>query len=402
MIRQLRTGLFWIHFCLGVASGLFILNMAISGILISYERQILDFAEQAQRQVKTPGPQPLDIETLINRVRQSYPDKRLNGIVVYSDPAASVQFTFGRNDEVLYVDGYTGGVLGQGHRALRDFFRLVTGWHRWLALEGTQRPIGKAVTGAVSLTFFSLWLSGLVLWLPLKWSRKNFKYGIVLNQNLKGRARHWNWHRAIAFWCSPLLLVVALTGIIMSYDWANDLVFRLTGSPIPESRRENEHPAEAKADTSSEARSFQGLNLLWAQADKRVNGWRSISLRLTGSPAMFVTFSIDFSDGTRPDQISRLTLDRKTGDVLRWQSYATENSGQQIRSWVRWIHTGEAGGIIGQTIAVLTAISSILLVWTGISMAIGHLILRSKIGRPEVANEISDGGQERSGGPTSY
>jgi uncharacterized iron-regulated membrane protein len=137
MIRQLRTGLFWIHFCLGVAGGLFILNMAISGILISYERQILDFAEQAQRQVKTPGPQPLDIETLINRVRQSYPDKRLNGIVVYSDPAASVQFSLGRNDEVLYVDGYTGGVLGQGHQALRDFFRLVTGWHRWLALEGT-------------------------------------------------------------------------------------------------------------------------------------------------------------------------------------------------------------------------------------------------------------------------
>jgi uncharacterized iron-regulated membrane protein len=206
----------------------------------------------------------------------------------------------------------------------------------------------------------------------------------------------------IAFWCSPLLLVVTLTGIIMSYDWANDLVFRLTASPIPESRRENERSAEAKADTSSAARSFQGLNLLWAQADKRVNGWRSISLQLTGSPSMSVTFAIDFSDGTRPDQISRLTLDRETGDVLRWQSYATENSGQQVRSWVRWIHTGEAGGIIGQTIAVLTSISSILLVWTGISMAIGRAILRSKIGQTEVGSEISEGSQERSGGPISY
>src|ERR1700744_143251 len=113
MIRQLRAGLFWIHFALGVAGGLFILNMAISGVLISYERQILDFAEAAQRKVKTLGPQPLDVETLVNRVRQSYPDRRFTGLVLYSDPSASVQFTVGREDEVLYVDGYTGGVLRQ-------------------------------------------------------------------------------------------------------------------------------------------------------------------------------------------------------------------------------------------------------------------------------------------------
>jgi uncharacterized iron-regulated membrane protein len=251
MIRQLRSGLFWIHFALGMAGGLFILNMAVSGILISYERQILDFAEQGQRKVKRPGPQPLDVETLINRLRQSYPDKGFTGIVVYSDPSASVQFTVGREEGVLYVDRYTGGVLGQGHRALRDFFRFATGWHRWLALEGTQRPIGKAVTGAVSLTFFTLLLSGIVLWLPLKWSRKTLKQGIVFNPRVKGRARHWNWHRVIAFWCAPLLLLVTLTGIIMSYDWANDLIFRLTGSPIPERRQENERSGETPGRLSA-------------------------------------------------------------------------------------------------------------------------------------------------------
>jgi uncharacterized iron-regulated membrane protein len=394
MIRQLRAGFFWIHFALGVVGGLFILNMAVSGILISYEHQVLDFAEQAQRKVKTPGPQPLDVETLTNRVRQSYPDKRITGIVIYSDPLASVQFTLGREDGVLYVDRYSGAVLGQGHGALRNFFRFVTGWHRWLALEGTQRPIGKAVTGAVSLSFFTLLLSGLVLWLPLKWSSKAFKRGIVLNPRLKGRARHWNWHRAIAFWCAPFLLLVTLTGIIMSYDWANDLVFRLTGSPIPERRQENEGQNEGKTDPSSAVRSTQGLNLSWAEVEKSAMGWRSISQRFSGAPSKSVSFSVDFSDGTRPNQISRMTLDRKTGAVLRWQTYATENPGQQVRSWVRWIHTGEAGGIVGQTVAVLTSIGSILLVWTGISMAIGRAILRVKMGQTKVKAEESGGIRE--------
>lgn len=385
MVRQLRTGLFWGHFALGVAGGVFILNMAVSGILISYERQILSLAEQAQRRVKPLQTRPLDVETLIKRVGQASPDTRLTGIVVYADPAAAVQFNLGRNEEVLYVNPYSGEVLGPGHQALRNFFRFVTGWHRWLALEGTQRPIGKAITGAVSLIFLSLLLSGLVLWLPLKWSRKSLRNSIILNPGLKGRARHWNWHRAVAFWCSPLLLVVTVTGVIMSYDWANDLVFRLTASPIPENRRENDRSAEPRANHSSESRWSEGLNLLWAQAETRVGGWRSISQRLGGSLSAPVIFSIDSGDGTRPDQVGRLTLDRKTGEVLRFQPYAAEDSGQKVRSWVRWIHTGEAGGVVGQTVAVFTAMSSILLVWTGISMAIGRVMGRIKNGQIDAA-----------------
>jgi uncharacterized iron-regulated membrane protein len=387
MIRRLRTALFWIHFALGAAGGLFILNMAVSGVLISYERQILDFAEQTQRKVKAPGREPLDVETLINRARQSYPDKRFTGLVVYSDPSESVEFNVGREDAVLYVDPYTGAGLGEGHEALRGFFRFVTGWHRWLALEGTKRPIGKAITGAVSLTFFTLLLSGLVLWLPLKWSINAVNQGILLDPRLSGRARHWNWHRSIAFWCAPLLLMVTLTGIIMSYDWANDLIFRLAGAPVPETRREGESAGEGKRDPGAAARSIQGLNLLWAQAENRAPGWRSISQRLSGPSASPVTFSIDFGDGTHPDQISRLIFDRKTGEILRWQAYASENAGQRIRSWVRWIHTGEAGGILGQTVAVLSSIGSILLVWTGLSMAVGRAILRVKTRRREMGAE---------------
>jgi len=49
MVLKLRTALFWMHLAVGVVAGLFILNMAVSGILIAYSKQITALAERSQR-----------------------------------------------------------------------------------------------------------------------------------------------------------------------------------------------------------------------------------------------------------------------------------------------------------------------------------------------------------------
>ncbi|MEI9892584.1 MAG: hypothetical protein WDN28_01340 [Chthoniobacter sp.] len=36
----------------------------------------------------------------------------------------------------------------------------------------------------------------------------------------------------------PLLLIITLTGVIMSYAWANDLLYRLTGNEPPPIKKE--------------------------------------------------------------------------------------------------------------------------------------------------------------------
>ena len=42
---------------------------------------------------------------------------------------------------------------------------------------------------------------------------------------LAGRARDWNWHNVIGFWCATPLFLIVLTGVVMSYPWANDLLW---------------------------------------------------------------------------------------------------------------------------------------------------------------------------------
>jgi uncharacterized iron-regulated membrane protein len=66
---------------------------------------------------------------------------------------------------------------------------------------------------------------------------------------------------------------------------------------------------------------------------------------------------------------SQLTLDSKTGEVLRWEPFDSFNLGRRLRTWARFVHTGEAGGALGQTIAAFASAGAAFLVCTGFTLA---------------------------------
>jgi uncharacterized iron-regulated membrane protein len=120
------------------------------------------------------------------------------------------------------------------------------------------------------------------------------------------------------------------------------------------------------------------MNALWDQAKRQVPGWQSITLRVPQGGGSQLggassTFSIDSGDGGRPDKRSQLTLDRSTGAVIRWEPFSSYNTGRRLRTWIRFTHTGESGGLLGETIAALAASGAALLVFTGLSMALRRL-----------------------------
>ena len=73
--------------------------------------------------------------------------------------------------------------------------------------------------------------------------------------------------------------------------------------------------------------------------------WRTITVRLASPSDPNLAFSIDSGNGGRPDKRSQLTLNRKTGAEVRWEPFSSYNSGRQLRAWIRFTHTGEAGGL---------------------------------------------------------
>jgi len=81
-----------------------------------------------------------------------------------------------------------------------------------------------------------------------------------------------------------------------------------------------------------------------------------------------VQVTVDTGTGAQPQKKGTLQLDRVTGETRKWEPFEAQSKGRQWRSWMRFVHTGEYYGLIGQTIAGLVTAGACVLVWTGLAL----------------------------------
>lgn len=371
MSALFRKFLFWLHLAAGALAGLVVLIMSVTGVLLMYERQILEWADRGalagSAAPPAPGAQRLPVETLVARAIEARPGVTPSNITLESDPAAPAAVGLGRGRN-LYLNAYSGEVLGEGSQRARKVFRVATDWHRWLAAGEESRKTGKAITGASNLAFLFLVVSGVYLWLPRTWTRRQVRNVAWFRGGLKGKARDFNWHNVIGLWMAvPLFLVVASAATI-SYPWAGNLLYRLAGDEPP-ARSGGPGGPGGPGGEHEEAVSLDGLNGLWAVAERQTRDWQSLSARLPHTADEPVTFTIASGHRGRPDLRAQLTL-KPGGEIEKWEPFASQSPGRRLRSWARWVHTGEVGGFLGQTLAGLASAGGAVLVWTGIALSL--------------------------------
>jgi uncharacterized iron-regulated membrane protein len=363
-MKRLRKIIFWCHLPIGLLGGLIILVMCVTGVLLAYEKQITSWADTRNIRLQPPaGEQPLSLEKLAASARDSRKAEPTS-ITLKADPSAPVEIGFGREGR-LFLNRYSGEVLGEGSRGVRNFFSVVTDWHRWLGAQGENRATARAITGACNLGFLVLVISGLYLWFPQKFSLKFIRNGLWFRRGLSAKARDFNWHNVFGFWSAVPLFIVVLSGVVISYSWASNLVYRVVGETPPAAR--GNAPQQGASQPKPVA--VSNLDSFWQTAQQQVPGWQSISLQLPSSVDAPLTFSIDSGNGGQPQKRAQLTIDRKTGNVTRYEPFATQTRGRQLRTLLRFAHTGEVLGIVGQAIAGLASAGGVFLVWTGFALA---------------------------------
>ncbi len=306
----LRRIVFWLHLLTGAMAGLVILVMTVTGVLLAFEPQIVDVSERHLRTVPLPAPDArrLPLDDLVARARATRNDASPTTVVLRREPGAVVRVAFDR-DDVVGVNPFTGDVVGHRSRT-HALMHTIEDWHRWLGAKDTLR----SVTGAANIAFFFLALSGLYLWWPRTWTRAAVRAVTVFDARLSGRARDFNWHNTAGFWCAAVIVVLTLTGVVMSYQWANDLLYTMTGNTPPPP------PGAPRADASPrrEGERRRGgpsasLETLAARAEAQLPGWDRIMLRLPQRPGGPLTAFIAQEVSWGPIQRSQLTLDSATG-----------------------------------------------------------------------------------------
>ncbi len=401
----MRKILFWIHLVAGLVAGLVIAIMSFTGVVLAFEQELVAWAERDARRVTAPADPAatrLPLAELQVRVREALPEVRSPAISLANDPGAAVTISAGR-DTAYYINPYTGEVRRPGSTAMHDFMHLMEEWHRFIALGGDNRPVGKAITGACNLAFLALAVSGLYLWWPRSWSWRGFKAVALLNGRLAGKARDFNWHNAIGFWCAPVLIVLTLTAVPISYRWGSSLIYRMVGEEPPAQGGPPVSGATAAeiARPSPEARPA-GLDGIVAQVQAEYPRWSQITLRTGGAnrqqrpapgpaapggaPAAAdaarsgavppLTIMIREA-GTWPRTASTtLTVHPFTGEILRREGFRDSSTGRQVRMWSRFLHTGQALGWPGQAVAGLASLGALFLVYTGFALSWRRFLAR--------------------------
>lgn len=423
-MKLFRSILFWTHLTAGVLGGIVILVMSFTGVVLALKPQIQNWIERDVRYVAPQDAPRLTAQQLLAAVKNTKPESSPQTLALDRNPGTAAIVSLGR-DGNIFVNPYTGAVLGTGSARTTEFFQLMTSWHRYMGATGEYRPMGRSATGVSNLAFLALAVTGLYLWWPKRLTLQYLTPIVWFRRTSTGRARDFNWHNTIGFWCLIPIVIMTASGAVISYPWASDLVYRLTGSPLPAGRgggpagpaASNERPgpgrggapagrgagrgnrpgersarqgaarsgAEREGPPREEGpRGPQGnqpapaiipanLDLIWARAEQQVPTWSLLSMRLPNREDAPVAFTI--TDGANWNAFARsnLTLNSGSGEVVQWQPYEGNNLGQKVRGWLRFAHTGELGGLAGQIVAGLGCLGGVFLVYTGLSLAFRRL-----------------------------
>ncbi|WP_257457609.1 PepSY-associated TM helix domain-containing protein [Archangium lipolyticum] len=419
MSRTFRNILFWLHLVSGVIAGVVIAIMSFTGAAIAFKPQILAWAESEVRRVQPPTPDAprLPVDELVARVRAARPEAQPSGVTVYPEPGSTVMVSLGRTG-VAYVNPYSGEVLPAGDGGWRGFFHVMEEWHRWLGAKGDNTPVGKAITGACNAAFLFLAISGLYLWWPRKWTWRTVRPSLWFRRDVRGKARDWNWHNVIGFWSLPVLVILTASGMVISYRWASNLIFTLAGEKPPAAQGPAAPPSVTVPEPPAGAKPL-GFDALLARAQQQVPAHESVTLRLGGGggggrpPGPQGAQGAQGAQGPRGEQgpqrgggpggnearakgpqpvtfaireqgawplfaSAQLVFDPFTGEVLRREGFADYTPGRQMRTWMRFLHTGEALGWGGQLLAAIASLGGVLLVWTGFSLSWRRFFPRRK------------------------
>lgn len=235
-----------IHLWLGLASGLVVLIVSLTGCLYVFEEEGRDFFQHKYLYVQKQATPRKSLQELSSVVRSNFPKERIEQIRFKEEANAAIIYHT-KSKKAISVNPYTAQIIGT--RNLKtDFFSVVLDIHLHLMMG----KFGEQVVKWNVLIFFILCVSGLILWWPKQ--KKFFRKAATINLKTKNWKRlNWDLHSVLGFYGLVVLIIISLTGMFWVFDSMKWTVSKITGAPITKNPETKSRPAEGSTYTMEEA-----------------------------------------------------------------------------------------------------------------------------------------------------
>jgi uncharacterized iron-regulated membrane protein len=205
-----------IHLWLGFASGLVVFVLSITGCILAFQQEIEEFLFPYHHINKPVVAKFLSPVTLKSIAEKELPGKPANGITYRERNKSAMIYFYGGNPEyyfVAHVNPYTGKLLAM-EDVEHSFFHFILHGHYYLWLP---ENIGKPAAASATLIFFTMLLSGIILWFPRTKGSVNQRFKI--NWKARWRRKNYDLHNVLGFYILLIGLTLSITGLVMGFEW---------------------------------------------------------------------------------------------------------------------------------------------------------------------------------------
>ncbi len=381
MNRRFKSYVRKVHLWLGLASGLIVFIVALTGAGWVFQEEINQLWGE-KYPVEAKGGAFITPTQARAHAQQVFPDRTIHG-TAYGQPDEPVEVIFYQAEPEFYrsvfLDPYSGKVLGtKDHR--NGFFGFLLRGHIYLWIP--NRVLGYALTSYGTLIFVVMLLTGLILWWPKK--RKGLKQRLTFDwkSSTRWRRKNFDLHTVVGFYAFALALVIGYTGLVMSLGWVKTATYRALGG---DKNPKFAIPANSSYPDASTDSDIAIIDQLVPRLRAEVPDYEEIEVHYpaTDSSGIYVElrtqrevyYSADFR-----------FFDQRTGQELQSESvygrYEDAGVADKILRMNYDIHIGAIGGLPGKIIAFVISLLIASLPITGTLLWWGR---RKKAKRPKRA-----------------
>jgi uncharacterized iron-regulated membrane protein len=206
----LRRALFQVHLWSGLAIGLYIVVLSVTGSALVYRNE-LDRFFATPRPVYDATARRLTTDQLRAFAEKAYPGwsiTRVGDRITRRNPTIEIWIERQGEKKERLFNPYTGADLGPSFTAGERFVLWLARLHDELLFD---RP-GRYWNGMLSLVMTVLVITGLVVWWP---GSSRWKRSLQIRRSSGWRRFNWDLHSALGFWLFLFMLMWGVSGFYL-------------------------------------------------------------------------------------------------------------------------------------------------------------------------------------------
>jgi uncharacterized iron-regulated membrane protein len=368
--NNLRKWINNLHLWLGLASGLILFVVCLSGTVYTFRAEIERWIDAEKFYAKEQQGKILPADTIALRAAEQAggkvtamtipADHRMNWQVTLKKEKPAVKGSDSQPGETrpqtIFIDPYSGNKAGEQGGPTSEFFSTLMKLHRWLLMGDS---IGRIIVGTATIIFVFMLLSGIILWFPAK--LRLIRQALTVKTSANWKRINHDLHNTLGFYSFLVLLVMALTGLCWSFEWYRDGASEVLGAKVFRGRGEN--PAQSKIPASGVRHASLDEIIVSTNKVFDYSGNLRLSIPENDSNAVAVTKSaVGFFASAGVDKIQ---FDRFSGEALRTEPFKEKPLNVKVADSIKLIHTGEIFGTFSKLIYFVVCLIATSLPVTG-------------------------------------